>query len=82
MSYKNKTNTKIECPIDLGVGYNCVFIHKECEYRNKTRECLNCITYFISNEERIKIEEKGLAEVVNALGLNKLNRKSNGKFKN
>ena len=73
MSHKNKTNKKVECPIDLGGGYKCCFIGKECEYRAGLKECEHYQKYFVSDAEKAKIEEKGLTIIVNNLERNKLN---------
>lgn len=81
MSYKNKTNTKVECPVYIGAGHRCPIMNEECIYTNKLMDCSSYQTHFMSDKERIKIEKRGLAIVVDMLGLRKLSRIDNGKFK-
>ena len=60
----------------FGAGGLCVFRNQECEYKNNVSDCGNYRTYFMSEIERVKEEQKGLAQVVNALKLRKVNLKT------
>ena len=77
MSSKRKTSA-VECFMDYGAGSVCYFSKKECEYRDNRRNCEYYRMYFMSGEERAKIQEKGLAKTATALGLRKLNYNEKG----
>ena len=77
MSYKHKTNKKIECPVYLGMEYKCPIMHEVCRHVDNVAGCLGYQQHFISEEEKERIHTKGLAMIVEALGLKKLN--GNGK---
>ena len=77
MRYKNKTKTKVECPIYLGEEYRCPLQQEVCRHAKNVNECPGYQNNFMPDEEKVKMETKNLAMLVNAAGLKHLNKEFN-----